>query len=68
MQVPFFQVDAFTSAPYRGNPAAVCLLPSWPSDDVLHAVAAENNLSEVEAARCQLRRRTPFLGTRSRNV
>jgi PhzF family phenazine biosynthesis protein len=47
MTVPFYQVDAFASAPFRGNPAAVVLLDSWPDDELLQAVAAENNLSET---------------------
>lgn len=44
---PIYQVDAFTSAVFHGNPAAVCLLSSWLSDALLQAVAAENNLSET---------------------
>jgi predicted PhzF superfamily epimerase YddE/YHI9 len=47
MAVPFYQVDAFTDEAFRGNPAAVCLLPAWPDDRWLRAVAAENNLSET---------------------
>jgi hypothetical protein len=29
MTIPLFHVDAFTDRPFTGNPAAVCLLPSW---------------------------------------
>ena len=29
MTIPLFHVDAFTDRPFAGNPAAVCLLPSW---------------------------------------
>jgi len=47
MQIAMFQVDAFADRPFTGNPAAVCLLDEWPSDDVLQAIAAENNLSET---------------------
>jgi len=47
MDIPLYQVDAFTNTLFKGNPAAVCPLESWPSDDVLQAVAAENNLSET---------------------
>lgn len=47
MRIPFYQVDAFTSRPFGGNPAAVCLLESWLPDEVLQAIAAENNLSET---------------------
>ena len=51
--VPIFQVDSFSNQPFQGNPAAVCLLPAsaageWPLDnDILLAIAAENNLSET---------------------
>ena len=47
MRIPIWQLDAFTSRPFGGNPAAVCLLKSWPCDDCLQQVAAENNLSET---------------------
>lgn len=45
--LPFFQVDAFADAPFTGNPAAVMPLDAWLADDVLQAIAAENNLSET---------------------
>jgi predicted PhzF superfamily epimerase YddE/YHI9 len=47
MRFRLYQVDAFTDRPLSGNPAAVCPLEAWPEDDVLQAVAAENNLSET---------------------
>lgn len=47
MRFRIFQVDAFADRPLRGNPAAVCPLEAWPDDDLLRAVAAENNLSET---------------------
>lgn len=47
MRVPFHQVDAFTSRPFGGNPAAVVILERMPSDGVMQAVAVENNLSET---------------------
>ena len=47
MPVPVFHVDAFTSTPFTGNPAAVCPLTSWLDDELLQSVAAENNLSET---------------------
>ena len=47
MPVSFTQVDAFTSEPFRGNPAAVCLLPEPRADDWLQAVAREMNLAET---------------------
>lgn len=45
--VPFWQVDAFAARPFGGNPAAVMVLEDYPADDVLQAVAAENNLAET---------------------
>jgi PhzF family phenazine biosynthesis protein len=47
MTVPLFHVDAFTDQPFSGNPAAVCILPSWREDRWHQAVAAEMNLSET---------------------
>lgn len=47
MRIPLYQVDAFTSRLFGGNPAAVCPLEDWLSDDLLQAIAAENNLSET---------------------
>lgn len=47
MKIPIYQVDAFTSEVFRGNPAAVCILDSWIDARVLQAIAAENNLSET---------------------
>jgi PhzF family phenazine biosynthesis protein len=45
--LPLYQVDAFTSQPFRGNPAAVCLLPNARPDAWMQAVAREMNLSET---------------------
>ena len=47
MRAPIFQVDAFTSRRFGGNPAAVMLLKTFLADEVLQAIAAENNLSET---------------------
>lgn len=47
MRLPLYQIDAFTSRVFRGNPAAVVPLESWPEDALLQAIAAENNLSET---------------------
>jgi len=47
MSLTIFHVDAFASRPFAGNPAAVCPLAGWLDDDLLRAVAAENNLSET---------------------
>ncbi len=47
MRIPIYQVDAFTNRLFAGNPAAVCVLERWLPDELLAAVAAENNLSET---------------------
>lgn len=47
MIIPIYQVDAFTDRLFSGNPAAVCPLDFWPTDDILQNIAAENNLSET---------------------
>lgn len=46
-----FQVDAFTSRPFAGNPAAVCLLDEPRDPEWMQAVAAEMNLSETAFVR-----------------
>lgn len=45
--IPFFQVDAFAERPLTGNPAAVMPLDRWLPDEVMQAIAAENNLAET---------------------
>lgn len=47
MKISIFQVDAFTNKPFGGNPAAVCPLDYWLSEDDMQAIAGENNLSET---------------------
>ena len=42
-----YQVDAFTTRPFAGNPAAVCPLAAWLDDSLLQAIAEENNLAET---------------------
>ncbi len=42
-----YQIDAFTNDLFKGNPAAVCLLPNWLSDAILQKIAEENNLSDT---------------------
>jgi predicted PhzF superfamily epimerase YddE/YHI9 len=44
---PITQVDAFTAEPFRGNPAAVCMLPAAAPSEWMQAVAREMNLSET---------------------
>ena len=45
--LPFFQVDAFADRPLTGNPAAVMPLDHWLDDELMQAIAAENNLAET---------------------
>ncbi|WP_324751056.1 PhzF family phenazine biosynthesis protein [Sphingomonas sp. LY54] len=47
MRLRFVQVDAFADRPFAGNPAAVMPLDAWLPDDVMQAIAEENNLSET---------------------
>ena len=48
MELNLYQVDAFANAVFQGNPAAVIPLDDWSiGDDVMQAIAAENNLSET---------------------
>lgn len=42
-----YQVDAFTDKPFKGNPAAVCILKTEPSERYMQDVAAEMNLAET---------------------
>ena len=46
-QIPIYQIDAFTDRVFGGNPAAVCPLEAWLPEDVMQAIAAENNLAET---------------------
>lgn len=47
MELPIYQVDAFASKVFAGNPAAVCPLNEWLPDATLQSIALENNLSET---------------------
>jgi PhzF family phenazine biosynthesis protein len=47
MRMPMFQVDAFTTRRFAGNPAAVLRMEMYPDDATLQAIAAENNLAET---------------------
>lgn len=47
MRLSIYQIDAFASAVFKGNPAAVVPLDSWLPDATLQSIAAENNLSET---------------------
>ncbi len=45
--IPYWHVDAFADRPFSGNQAAVMLLDRWPHDELLQAIAEENNLAET---------------------
>jgi PhzF family phenazine biosynthesis protein len=47
MNLPLYQVDAFTDRLFGGNPAAVCPLEDWLPDETMQKIAAENNLAET---------------------
>ena len=45
-----YQVDAFASELFTGNPAAVCILDAWLPEGLMQSIAAENNLAETAFA------------------
>jgi PhzF family phenazine biosynthesis protein len=47
MKITMYQVDAFTSHLFAGNPTAVCLTDEPLSEELMHKIAVENNLSET---------------------
>jgi len=47
MKLRLFQIDAFASRVFTGNPAAVVPLDAWTDDDTLQGIATENNLAET---------------------
>ena len=47
MELSIYQLDAFASAPFRGNPAAIVPLETWLPDAMMQAIAEENNLAET---------------------
>jgi PhzF family phenazine biosynthesis protein len=50
MKIKMDTVDAFTSNPFHGNPAAVIITDDWLSDEKMQSIAFENNLSETAFA------------------
>ena len=46
----YYVVDAFAEKVFEGNPAGVCVMNEWISDDIMQKVAIENNLSETAFA------------------
>ena len=55
--IPFYQIDAFTSKVFSGNPAGVCLLERPLGEEIMQQIAAENNLAETAFIRTDL---SPF--------
>lgn len=47
MKLAIYQIDAFANKVFEGNPAAVCPLENWLSDELMQSIATENNLSET---------------------
>ncbi len=47
MELNLYQIDAFASQPFEGNPAAVCPIDEWLPDEIMQSIAEENNLSET---------------------
>jgi PhzF family phenazine biosynthesis protein len=47
MKQKIYQIDAFANEVFSGNPAAVCPLTEWLSDELLQQIAMENNLAET---------------------
>ena len=47
IRIKLYQVDAFTDKLFAGNPAAVCPLDNWISDELMQNIALENNLAET---------------------
>ncbi len=47
VRAPIYQIDAFATQRFTGNPAAVIPLQDFPADATLQAIAAENNLAET---------------------
>src|SRR4051794_23466646 len=45
--IPYFEIFAFTSRMFAGNPAAVCLLEEFLPDETLQAIATQNDLAET---------------------
>lgn len=47
MKVPYYHVDAFTADLFGGNPAGVCVVPTFPADATMQRIAAENRHSQT---------------------
>jgi predicted PhzF superfamily epimerase YddE/YHI9 len=47
MTIPYYEVLAFTSRLFTGNPAGICILKEWLPDPLMQKIAVENNLAET---------------------
>src|SRR5438105_470779 len=47
MAIPYYHVDSFTGQLFAGNPAGVCILPTFPAESTMQKIAAENRHSET---------------------
>jgi PhzF family phenazine biosynthesis protein len=47
MELEIYQIDAFASEVFKGNPAAVMPLTEWLPDETLQSLAMENNVAET---------------------
>jgi PhzF family phenazine biosynthesis protein len=47
VQLKIYQIDAFATKTFEGNPAMVCPLEAWISNELMQKIANENNLSET---------------------
>jgi len=47
MKLKIYQIDAFASRVFEGNPAAICPLDEWLDKNIMQKIAMENNLSET---------------------
>jgi predicted PhzF superfamily epimerase YddE/YHI9 len=47
MRIPYYQINAFSSRAFGGNPAGVCLLDEWLPDVLMQQIARENDLAET---------------------
>jgi len=47
MKIPYYEVDAFCSRTFTGNPAGVCLLKEWLNNHLLQRIAAEKLLNGI---------------------
>jgi PhzF family phenazine biosynthesis protein len=67
MKLPLYQVDAFTSRVFAGNPAAVVISEEWLPDETMQSIASEKNLSPRSPARSCFSKTGTRLGTRLRS-